>query len=33
MGDPAGIGGEIILKSMPHLCRRSIPVVIGEPLR
>ena len=30
MGDPAGIGGEIILKSLPHLCRRSTPVVIGD---
>jgi 4-hydroxythreonine-4-phosphate dehydrogenase len=30
MGDPAGIGGEIILKSLPHLCKGSIPVVIGD---
>jgi 4-hydroxythreonine-4-phosphate dehydrogenase len=30
MGDPAGIGGEIILKSLPHLCRKSIPVIIGD---
>jgi len=30
MGDPAGIGGEIVLKSLPSLCRGSIPVVIGD---
>ncbi len=30
MGDPAGIGGEIILRSLPHLALRSIPVVIGD---
>lgn len=30
MGDPAGIGGEIIVKSLPHICKRSIPVVIGD---
>ncbi|MDR2017829.1 MAG: 4-hydroxythreonine-4-phosphate dehydrogenase PdxA [Syntrophobacterales bacterium] len=30
MGDPAGIGGEIILKSLPHLRKDSIPVVIGD---
>lgn len=30
MGDPAGIGGELILKSLPSLCRQSIPVVIGD---
>lgn len=30
MGDPAGIGGEIILKALPHICRQSIPVVIGD---
>lgn len=30
MGDPAGIGGEIILKSLPHICKNSIPVVIGD---
>ncbi len=30
MGDPAGIGGEIILKSLPDLCRKSIPVIIGD---
>jgi 4-hydroxythreonine-4-phosphate dehydrogenase len=30
MGDPAGIGGEIILKSLPHICKKSIPVIIGD---
>jgi 4-hydroxythreonine-4-phosphate dehydrogenase len=30
MGDPAGVGGEIILKSLPDLCLRSIPVIIGD---
>ena len=30
MGDPAGIGGEIILKALPELCRTSIPVIIGD---
>jgi 4-hydroxythreonine-4-phosphate dehydrogenase len=30
MGDPAGIGGEIILKALPALSRRSIPVIIGD---
>jgi 4-hydroxythreonine-4-phosphate dehydrogenase len=30
MGDPAGIGGEIILKSLPHICRKNIPVIIGD---
>ncbi len=30
MGDPAGIGGEIILKVLPALCRRSIPVIVGD---
>ena len=30
MGDPAGIGGEIILKALPDLCRRSIPVIVGD---
>jgi 4-hydroxythreonine-4-phosphate dehydrogenase len=30
MGDPAGIGGEIILKALPQLTRRSIPVIIGD---
>lgn len=30
MGDPAGIGGEIILKALPALSTRSIPVIIGD---
>jgi 4-hydroxythreonine-4-phosphate dehydrogenase len=30
MGDPAGIGGEIILKSLQHICRKTIPVIIGD---
>jgi 4-hydroxythreonine-4-phosphate dehydrogenase len=30
MGDPAGIGGEIILKSLARLRRKSIPVVFGD---
>lgn len=30
MGDPAGIGGEIILKALPQLCRKSIPVIVGD---
>lgn len=30
MGDPAGIGAEIILKALPILCRSHIPVVIGD---
>lgn len=30
MGDPAGIGGEIILKSLPHICEKTIPVIIGD---
>jgi 4-hydroxythreonine-4-phosphate dehydrogenase len=30
MGDPAGIGGEIILKALEKLARRSIPVIIGD---
>jgi len=30
MGDPAGIGGEIILKALPLLSKRSIPVIIGD---
>ncbi|HEY3276285.1 MAG TPA: 4-hydroxythreonine-4-phosphate dehydrogenase PdxA [Syntrophorhabdaceae bacterium] len=30
MGDPAGIGAEIILKALPDLCRKNIPVVIGD---
>ena len=30
MGDPAGIGGELILKALPKLCKGSIPVVVGD---
>ncbi|MDD3846566.1 MAG: 4-hydroxythreonine-4-phosphate dehydrogenase PdxA [Syntrophorhabdaceae bacterium] len=30
MGDPAGIGAEIILSSLSRLALRSIPVVIGD---
>jgi 4-hydroxythreonine-4-phosphate dehydrogenase len=30
MGDPGGIGGEIILKALGGLGRRTIPVVVGE---
>lgn len=30
MGDPAGIGGEIVLKSFPYLSGKSIPVLIGD---
>lgn len=30
MGDPAGIGGELILKALERLPRSSIPVVIGD---
>jgi 4-hydroxythreonine-4-phosphate dehydrogenase len=30
MGDPAGIGGEIILKALPVLTKKSIPVIIGD---
>jgi 4-hydroxythreonine-4-phosphate dehydrogenase len=30
MGDPAGIGGELILKALMRLTRRSIPVIIGD---
>ena len=30
MGDPAGIGGEIILRALPELCRNSIPVIVGD---
>ena len=30
MGDPAGIGGEIILKSLPYICKKSIPVIVGD---
>ena len=30
MGDPAGIGCEIILKSLPLICKYSIPVIVGD---
>ncbi len=30
MGDPAGVGGEVILKALPHLCRKSVPVIVGD---
>ncbi len=30
MGDPAGVGGEVILKALPRLCRKSIPVIVGD---
>lgn len=30
MGDPAGIGSEIILKSIERIGKRSIPVIIGD---
>jgi 4-hydroxythreonine-4-phosphate dehydrogenase len=30
MGDPAGIGGEIILKSLSDICKKSIPVIVGD---
>lgn len=30
MGDPAGIGGEIIVKALPHLGCTSIPVIVGD---
>lgn len=30
MGDPAGIGGEIILKALPALSKKNIPVIIGD---
>ncbi|OPY81768.1 MAG: 4-hydroxythreonine-4-phosphate dehydrogenase 1 [Syntrophorhabdus sp. PtaU1.Bin153] len=30
MGDPAGIGGELILKALPSLAGRTIPVIIGD---
>ncbi len=30
MGDPAGIGGEIILKALDRLKGRTIPVVVGD---
>lgn len=30
MGDPAGIGGEIICKSLDSIGKKSIPVIIGD---
>jgi 4-hydroxythreonine-4-phosphate dehydrogenase len=30
MGDPAGIGGELILKALDSLTRGSIPVIVGD---
>ena len=30
MGDPAGVGGEVILKALPRLSRRSTPVIVGD---
>lgn len=30
MGDPAGIGGEVILKSLRSIGKNSIPVIIGD---
>ena len=30
MGDPAGVGGEIILKSLGRIGENSIPVIIGD---
>lgn len=30
MGDPAGIGGEVALKSLLSICKNSIPVLIGD---
>jgi 4-hydroxythreonine-4-phosphate dehydrogenase len=30
MGDPAGIGAEIIVRSLPRIVAHSIPVVIGD---
>jgi 4-hydroxythreonine-4-phosphate dehydrogenase len=30
MGDPAGIGGEIILKALPAISKKSIPVIVGD---
>ena len=30
MGDPAGVGGEIIVKAVEKLTLRSIPVIIGD---
>ncbi|MCS7280194.1 MAG: 4-hydroxythreonine-4-phosphate dehydrogenase PdxA [Desulfobacterota bacterium] len=30
MGDPSGVGSEIILKSIPKIKKRSIPVIVGD---
>ncbi len=30
MGDPAGIGGELVAKAVDILARRSTPVIIGD---
>lgn len=30
MGDPSGIGSEVILKSLPHIGKKSIPVIVGD---
>ncbi len=30
MGDPAGVGGEIILKALKNLGARSIPLIVGD---
>jgi 4-hydroxythreonine-4-phosphate dehydrogenase len=30
MGDPAGIGAEVALKSLGSICKKSIPVLIGD---
>lgn len=32
MGDPASVGSEIILKSLPYITKKSIPVVVGDKL-
>ncbi|MCX7856548.1 MAG: 4-hydroxythreonine-4-phosphate dehydrogenase PdxA [Deltaproteobacteria bacterium] len=30
MGDPSGVGSEIIVKSLPEITKKSIPVVVGD---
>ncbi len=30
MGDPSGVGSEIILKSLSHIGKKSIPVIVGD---
>ena len=30
MGDPAGIGGELVLRAYERFSRRSIPVIVGD---